>query len=456
MFIDLSKIYHSFFLIAFVACEIPRPRGVALSEAGLYAPGDTFTCLDGKLTIKYTQVNDDFCDCADGSDEPGTSACANGHFVCENIGHISIAIPSSRVNDGVVDCCDCADEYAAKVECVNNCDELGNEERHRQKVYADLLKRGSLIRAEMSHKGKALKEEHGARLNTIQQSIQQAEALRAEREKIKKAAEEQESIALETYKQLAEEEKQRETELAAQENRAEAEEKFRLFDSNADGVVEIGEITTRVQFDSNRDGQVDAEEAKYFLDQHDLVDLETFITLCWPRMKPYLMLDAGLFKPPAKKSVEIEGAEEVHDEKIDEHDEHDEGEMAELQTEQDAETFDEDEEETGEGEIEQLETSHGEPTPPPPSEPEYDEETKRLIDEATHARNEFDAAQRELGDLEAEKRQIDELLNKDYGPNEEFAILNGECFEYEDREYIYKLCPFDRAVQKPKDGSETR
>lgn len=250
-------------------------------------------------------------------------------------------------------------------------------------------------------------------------------------------------------------EKQRQADLVAQENRAEAEEKFRLFDSNADGVLEISEITTRVQFDSNRDGQVDEDEAKYFMDQHDQVDLETFITLCWPRMKPYLMLDAGLFKPPAKATVEVVGdAQEVEHEHLDEHDE---SEMTELQNESDdVETFDEDEEETGEGEIEQLDTT-GSPSPSAtPSEPEYDEETKRLIDEATHARDEFDAAQRELSDLEAEKRQIDELLNKDYGPNEEFAILNGECFEYEDREYIYKLCPFDRAVQKPKDGSETR
>lgn len=453
MFIDLNKIYRSLFVVwyssVFVACEIPRPRGVDLSAAHLYAPGDTFTCLDGKLTIKYTQVNDDFCDCADGSDEPGTSACPNGQFLCENTGHKTMTIPSSRVNDGICDCCDSSDEYASKAECINNCDELGQEERYRQKIYADLLKRGSLVRAEMGNKGKSLKEEHGARLNNIQQSIQQAEALKAERENIKKAAEEQESLALESYKQIIEAEKQRKTDLEQLENRAEAHEKFKLFDSNADGVVEIAEITTRVQFDSNRDGQVDEDEAKYFLDQHDQVDLETFITLCWPRMKPYLMLDAGLFKPPLKAGEideKNEGAQELNEKD----DGHEEGEMAELQNEHDVETFDEDEEETGEGEIEQLET------PVPTSEPEYDEETKRLIEEATKARNEYEAAQQELSGLEAEKKQIEELLNKDYGLNEEFAILNGECFDYEDREYIYRLCPFDRAVQKPKDGSETR
>lgn len=47
---------------------------------------------------------------------------------------------------------------------------------------------------------------------------------------------------------------------------------------------------------------VTEEEAKIFLDNQDLVDLETFIEKSWPLMKPFVNIESGMFKPPIEES----------------------------------------------------------------------------------------------------------------------------------------------------------
>jgi len=41
------------------------------SDIALYDPNQDFRCLDGSQTIPFAHINDDYCDCKDGSDEPG-------------------------------------------------------------------------------------------------------------------------------------------------------------------------------------------------------------------------------------------------------------------------------------------------------------------------------------------------------------------------------------------------
>ncbi|MEE6524913.1 hypothetical protein FKM82_024646 [Ascaphus truei] len=61
-------------LLASLGCfavEVKRPRGVSLTNRHFYDETRPFTCLDGSKTIPFDRVNDDYCDCADGTDEPG-------------------------------------------------------------------------------------------------------------------------------------------------------------------------------------------------------------------------------------------------------------------------------------------------------------------------------------------------------------------------------------------------
>ncbi len=37
-------------------------------------PSQNFACMDKSKTISRSAINDDYCDCSDGSDEPGTCA----------------------------------------------------------------------------------------------------------------------------------------------------------------------------------------------------------------------------------------------------------------------------------------------------------------------------------------------------------------------------------------------
>lgn len=109
-----------------------RLRGVDPRHASRYelGSGDTFTCLDGSLSIPGSRINDDYCDCPDGSDEPGTSACGVlGSFYCANAGHVPVTIPSTFVNDGTCEaaCCDGSDEWAGLVDCPNTCAEQARE-----------------------------------------------------------------------------------------------------------------------------------------------------------------------------------------------------------------------------------------------------------------------------------------------------------------------------------------
>merc|ERR1719452_138700 len=68
------------------------------------------------------------------------------------------------------------------------------------------------------------------------------------------------------------------------------------------------------------------------------------------------------------------------------------------------------------------------------------------------ARDAFNEADNEVQRMKREITKLEESVNGDYGDNQEFRSLEGQCFDYNDHEYTYKLCPFEKAQQIPKNG----
>ncbi|KAL9342513.1 hypothetical protein Peur_065838 [Populus x canadensis] len=117
-------------------------------------------CKDGSKSFSRDRLNDNFCDCLDGTDEPGTSACPRGKFYCKNAGSTPNFIFSSRVNDQICDCCDGSDEYDSGINCPRTCVMGGNLE-YRAGNYISRIdlkepKKG-LISEELLQKARGLK-----------------------------------------------------------------------------------------------------------------------------------------------------------------------------------------------------------------------------------------------------------------------------------------------------------
>jgi protein kinase C substrate 80K-H len=386
--------------------------------------------------IPIEHLNDDYCDCADGSDEPGTNACLGGSFTCQNFGFVTTGIPSSRVNDGICDCCDGSDEYRSNRVCENTCNEMASKAREEEERTKRVVEAGIAVKKELIQKGIEMRKYLRVKLDELESKKINAEN---EKSKLEEAKNILESKAKElTDIQDAKFEEERQKRLAI-EKEIKSNELFAKLDENSDGNLRPEELIKHKDLDTlfNNDGEFTLEEAELLLDKLEVVDPRTFYDNYFDKISSY-----------------VQNLERQHEE-LERNDE-EEAPSENENEEQEEMNQDEGQEEMNQDEGQEEEQEHAS-TPVPPThqvndKPEYDEKTKELLAEAEKARNEYATAEQELRNVLSEISEIQRKLDYDVGSNEEFASMIDQCFEYDDREYIYRLCPFDKTIQKSKNG----
>ncbi|KAF2743151.1 hypothetical protein M011DRAFT_461943 [Sporormia fimetaria CBS 119925] len=459
-FINLAALLTVLAASANAASELPRPRGVGPEFAKFYKDPENFTCISNPtIKIPISRLNDDYCDCPDGSDEPGTSACAYisplsppqparvpkigqfneslalPGFYCKNKGHMPSYVPFTNVNDGVCDyelCCDGSDEWegVSGVKCEDRCAKIGKEWRKQDEARQKSLTAANKRRKELVTEAARLKKEVEDRIQTLQAQIDGMEV------KVE---------ALE--KNLAEVERQEKGRVIKGAGKG---GKLTILASLAkDRIQELTDNVNRVR--SERDtarSRIEELEAilKRFKEEYNPNFNDEGVKRAVKAWEDYA-------------ATERASPEDAKDRDLDEI----------LDPDSESAIKWEEYEDTTESDTEVLyQFSAYLPAPMRTwldeklhalrllmiengilADPHHDTPESKAV---TDARSQLSSAQSELSTDKSELQRHRDDLNKDYGPDDVFRALKGQCIEQDSGEYKYELCWLDRTTQKPKKG----
>ncbi|KOO23445.1 glucosidase 2 subunit beta [Chrysochromulina tobinii] len=427
-------------LLARPLCAQQPVRGVPRSEWAAYT-GPTFACRDGSGSLPIAQLNDDYCDCTDGSDEPGTSACANtgGRFYCANKGFKPTYVRAGLVGDGICDCCDGTDEYARPGACTDTCIQAGEAARAvaaatLSSVLGGLQKAQQWEAEAATNTGKWDSEIAALKVSLIEKKAA-ADAIQVE----KAAAELRESEARKEFLEKK----------AAEEAAKQAEEEAKAATAAGAGA----EMPSGASVEDSGAVASDHDLSYPSVDHHpDEVGPEGE----YPA-DDYIPPegDAPYGDDPHLEDAEYraryrddygEGGERFGGEDEDEHRPWSEGD--------DEPNLDDEpgDDEEGRG---RRATWHEEDEHEAAQATETDEAAPK-DPEAEALRTKHREAMDAIDDLERQMRELESKKTVDYGPNGRFEPLSRECYTSAlGGEWNYEICPFKNAAQKGQSGGST-
>ncbi|CBX99724.1 similar to protein kinase C substrate [Plenodomus lingam JN3] len=442
------------------ASEPSRPRGVGPEFAKYYKDASTFTCISNpSIQMPMARVNDDYCDCPDGSDEPGTAACAYlsplsppqpstfqagqaksppvlPGFYCKNKGHMPSYIPFTRVNDGACDyegCCDGSDEYehVGGVKCEDQCARIGKEWKRQDEIRQKSLNAAKQRRKELISEAGRLRREVEDRIATLKTQIEGqtvkvdgltkslAEIERSERGKLVKSAGKGGKITV-----LASLAKERIQELTDNVNRVRSER-----DAAKARVDELEAMLKRFkeEYNPNFNDEGVKRAVKAW---------EDYAAQDRPAFNDALDRDLDeVLKPDSESAIKWEEFETTDDESDVELLYQFEAYLpAPIRDWVDAKLRD----------LRVMLIENGVLASPSTDAPE-----SKLV---TDAKSQLDSAKKELDDDKSELARHEDDLTKDYGPDGIFRALKETCISTDSGEYTYEHCFFSKTTQKSKKG----
>ncbi|KAL8245577.1 hypothetical protein R6Q59_011835 [Mikania micrantha] len=467
----------------------------------------TIKCKDGSKTFTKSQFNDDFCDCFDGTDEPGTSACPTGKFYCRNAGHTPLTIFSSRINDGICDCCDGSDEYDGKSRCKNTCWEAGKVARDKLMEKIVLFQEGVAIRKHEIEQAKfsaakdeaelsKLKNEKKNLMGIVQQLKEHKEQIEmaVEKERIRKEKEEKQRKEAEES-ESKEHKGEEKVDVEEQEHVKNNDDEAAFLDNSLPGQnlqedhAEVGVNVVQNTHSSLDNGEEHdpkneevseivhgfgpdtglrskGEDATKDIDSLSREDLGREIGSRWTGKKT------------DQQNHDYSNAKYDYETSVDVHDEENNG--YDTETDENYQQYDDDDHDDAKAHIDavgdeakdDLSSSYNyDPyddmdmldmeTESSPSWFEKIQKTLRNvlqtvnpfqtpvnISEAENVQKEYDVASTNLSKLKSRISRLTKKLGNDFGPEKEFYSLYGQCFESKQNKYVYKVCPFKQATQE--------